>query len=158
MRAGGCVGQHILLDLQGAVLALVAGQQITNLSLHSTPPTRLRETVQITVCRVRDAAMCPTAFALYMPFISERAFHRSHARCFRVSLIAVQSTYRVTFLITKCTPLGPYRRSMHRVLGGSQGGGRFLMSEAPLYRTSSRRTACQIGPRGVHFLVSEVPL
>jgi len=29
-------------------------------------------------------------------------------------------------------PLGPYRRPMPRVLGGSQGGGRFLMSEVPL--------------------------
>ena len=30
------------------------------------------------------------------------------------------------------TPLGPYRRPMPRVLGGSQGGGRFLMGEVPL--------------------------
>ena len=30
---------------------------------------------------------------------------------------------------------GTYRRSMPRVLGGSQGDGRFLMSEAPLYGT-----------------------
>jgi len=30
-------------------------------------------------------------------------------------------------------PLGPYRRPMPRVLGGSSGGVRFLMSEVPLY-------------------------
>jgi hypothetical protein len=29
-------------------------------------------------------------------------------------------------------PLGPYRRHMLRVLGGSQGDGRFLMGEVPL--------------------------
>ena len=32
-------------------------------------------------------------------------------------------------LTGKRTPLGPYRRPMPRVLGGSWGGGRFLMSE-----------------------------
>ena len=30
--------------------------------------------------------------------------------------------------------MGPYRRPIPRVLGGSKGGGRFLISEAPLYR------------------------
>jgi hypothetical protein len=30
-------------------------------------------------------------------------------------------------------PLGPYRRPMPRVLGGSWEGGRFLMGEVPLY-------------------------
>ena len=37
-----------------------------------------------------------------------------------------------TQLIRKRTPLGLYRRPMPRVLGGSQGGGRFLMGEIPL--------------------------
>ena len=32
----------------------------------------------------------------------------------------------------KSTPLGPYRRPMPRVMGESQGGGRFLMVEIPL--------------------------
>jgi hypothetical protein len=41
--------------------------------------------------------------------------------------------YRGTSLIRKRIPLGPYRRPMPRVLGGSLGGGRFLMSEVPLY-------------------------
>ena len=36
-------------------------------------------------------------------------------------------------LLRKRPPLGPYRRPMPRVLGGFQGGGRFLMSEVPLY-------------------------
>ena len=41
--------------------------------------------------------------------------------------------YRVTSLIRKCNPLGPYRRTMPKVIGGFQGGGRFLGSEVPLY-------------------------
>ena len=40
--------------------------------------------------------------------------------------------YKGTSPIKKLTPLGPYRRPMPRVLGGFQGGGRFVMSEAPL--------------------------
>ena len=32
----------------------------------------------------------------------------------------------------KRTPLGPYSRPMPRVVGGSQGGGRFFMGEVPL--------------------------
>ena len=40
--------------------------------------------------------------------------------------------YRGTSLIRKSTPLGPYRRLRPRVLGGSQGDGRFLMGEVPL--------------------------
>ena len=40
--------------------------------------------------------------------------------------------YRGTSLKRKRTPLGPYRSPMHRVLGGSKGGGRFLMGEVPL--------------------------
>ena len=38
--------------------------------------------------------------------------------------------YRGTSLTRKCTPLGPYRRPMPRVLGGE---GLFLVSEVPLY-------------------------
>ena len=37
-----------------------------------------------------------------------------------------------TSLTRKRTSLGPYRRPMPRVQGGSQGGGRFLMGEVPL--------------------------
>ena len=38
-----------------------------------------------------------------------------------------------TSLMRKHHPVGPYSRTMPRVLGGSQGGGRFLMVEVPLY-------------------------
>ena len=41
--------------------------------------------------------------------------------------------YRSTSLTRIRTHLGPYRRPMPRVLGGSQGVGRFLMGEVPLY-------------------------
>ena len=47
-------------------------------------------------------------------------------------------TYRVTSLARKRTPLGPYRRPMPRVLGGSWGDGRFLMGEVPLYGGEGR--------------------
>ena len=42
-------------------------------------------------------------------------------------------SYRGTLLIRNSAPLGPYSRPMPRVLGGSQGGGRFLMGEVSLY-------------------------
>ena len=38
-------------------------------------------------------------------------------------------------MVKKTHPLGPYRRPMPRVLGGSWGDGRFHMGEAPLYMT-----------------------
>ena len=41
--------------------------------------------------------------------------------------------YRGTSLIRKRTPLGPHRRPMPRVIWWSWEGGRFLMSEVPLY-------------------------
>ena len=41
--------------------------------------------------------------------------------------------YRGTSLIRNRPTLGPYRRPMLRVQGGSQGGGCFLMGEVPLY-------------------------
>ena len=47
--------------------------------------------------------------------------------------------YRGTSLMRMRTPLGPYRRPMRRVLGGSYGGGRFLMGEAPLCRPNTRQ-------------------
>ena len=45
--------------------------------------------------------------------------------------------YRGTSLMSKRTPLGPYRRPMPRVLGGSYGGGRFLVAEVPLHMLKS---------------------
>ena len=44
------------------------------------------------------------------------------------------SPYRGTSLIRKRAPLGHYSRTMPRALWWSQGGGRFLMSEVPMYR------------------------
>ena len=41
-------------------------------------------------------------------------------------------TYRGTSPIRKRLPLGPYRRPVPRVLGGSVGDGRSLMGEVPL--------------------------
>jgi len=43
-----------------------------------------------------------------------------------------------TSLERKRTPLGPYRRPMPRVLGGSWGGGRVLLGEVPLYGVVKR--------------------
>ena len=42
--------------------------------------------------------------------------------------------YRGTSPMRKRPPLGPYSRAVPRILGGSEGGWRFLMSEVPLYR------------------------
>ena len=42
--------------------------------------------------------------------------------------------YRGTSPTRKRTPLGPYRRPLPRVLGGSWWGARFLMSELPLWQ------------------------
>ena len=41
-------------------------------------------------------------------------------------------------------PLGPYRRPMSRVLGGSKGGGRFLMSEVPQYIPNGTTVALRV--------------
>ena len=40
--------------------------------------------------------------------------------------------YRGSSLTRKRNPLGPYRRLLPRVLGESQGGGRFLIGKVPL--------------------------
>ena len=53
---------------------------------------------------------------------------------------ALHAFYRGTSLIRKRPPLGPFRRPLPRVLGGSKGGGRFLMGEMPLYH----KTCCFI--------------
>jgi len=42
--------------------------------------------------------------------------------------------YRGTSLIRNSLSLGPYSRTVPRALWWSEGGGRFLMSEVPLYR------------------------
>ena len=42
------------------------------------------------------------------------------------------SPHRATSLMRKRIPLGPYRRPVPRVIGGSWGGGRFLVGEVAL--------------------------
>ena len=54
----------------------------------------------------------------------------------RLKLTAEQNTYRGISLTRKRTLLGPYRRPMPRLQGGSWGGGRFLISEVPLQRAA----------------------
>ena len=66
------------------------------------------------------------------PFGSDSLLTLS-ARGARPHSLGALRAYRGTSLIRKRTPLGPYRRPIPRVLGGSKGGGRFLMSEPPLY-------------------------
>ena len=44
-----------------------------------------------------------------------------------------RDVFRSTSLLRDSADLAPYNRAMSRVLGGSKGGGRFLMREAPLY-------------------------
>ena len=61
--------------------------------------------------------------------VRELGFKRRRHGLVRIECIP----YRGTSLIRKRTPLGPYRRPMLRVLGGSYRHGRFLMDEVPLY-------------------------
>ena len=42
------------------------------------------------------------------------------------------------YIAHKSIPLGPYRRPLPRVAGGTWGGGRFLMGEVPLYGLHGR--------------------
>ena len=51
------------------------------------------------------------------------------------------SEYRGASLIRKRNPLGPYSMPMPGILGGTQGVGRFLMGEVPLYGTYTTVTA-----------------
>jgi len=78
--------------------------------------------------------------------------------------------YRGTSLIRNRSPLGPYSSHMHRDLWWSYGGGRFLMSEVPLYPKADRsrvgtdpadrlRVGVLPEPRGVHLHpISLLPL
>ena len=52
----------------------------------------------------------------------------------QASLLSENASYRGTSLIRNCAPLGPYSRIMPRALWWPSGGGRFIMSEVPLYR------------------------
>ena len=44
-----------------------------------------------------------------------------------------RGVYKGSSLVRNTPLLGPYRRPVRRVLGGSSGVGRFLMGEVPLY-------------------------
>ena len=57
-------------------------------------------------------------------------------------------TYRGSSLIRKRTPLGPHRRPMPRVVGGSDEGGRFLMGEVRLYVLRERVSTQKASLRG----------
>jgi len=46
--------------------------------------------------------------------------------------VGAHEMYRGTSLIRKRDPLGPYRRPVSMITGGSKGGGRFLTGEVPL--------------------------
>ena len=48
---------------------------------------------------------------------------------------------RVPHLQENASPIGPHSRPMPRVLGGSYGGGRFIMGEVPLYPIAVERIA-----------------
>ena len=54
--------------------------------------------------------------------------------------------YRSTLLVKKGISQRPYRRPVPRVLGGSKGGGHFLMGEVPLYYTIIRVDGSQDTP------------
>ena len=60
---------------------------------------------------------------------------------------------RSTSLVRKRTPLGPYRRLMPRVLGGLEGGGRFLMSEVPLHARAFRKARLLLGEDALQGLL-----
>jgi hypothetical protein len=64
---------------------------------------------------------------------------------------ACHSKYRGTSLIRKRTPLGPDRRPMPWVLGGSWGGGRFLMGEVPQYALKFLPEAGPSAPRRAYL-------
>ena len=57
----------------------------------------------------------------------------------RCADLTASAAYRGTSLIRNGPLLGPYSRTIPRVLKWSQGGGLFLMSEVPLYRCGPKR-------------------
>ena len=71
---------------------------------------------------------------------SLRLDRRHNPECHNPGLLADYGLLRTSLSGTgvpraceNAPPLGPYRRPMHRVVEGSQGGGRFLMGERPLH-------------------------
>ena len=87
-----------------------------------------------------------------------------HIRClalrkWRTPLHERCRPYRGTSLIRNTPLLGPYSRTIPRVLWRSQGGGLFLMSEVPLYTGAGRvvRGAERV-LAGVLALLAQAPL
>jgi len=78
---------------------------------------------------LKEAFSCK--IVLYMPYSLDKE-GKAHPRYQKHHNLFDFGGYRGTAPMRKRTPLGPYRRPTPRVLGGSQGGGRFLMSEVPL--------------------------
>ena len=65
---------------------------------------------------------------------------RTREQCTHATPVLVLARpHRGTSLERKRTPLGPYRRPMARVLGGSYGGERFLMREVSLYHAQKKQ-------------------
>ena len=64
----------------------------------------------------------------------------------------LQVTYRGSSLKRKCTPIGPYRRPMPRVLGGPRGVGVFLWARYPCRPVPQSYS----GARGLRGCESEV--
>ena len=63
------------------------------------------------------------------------------------SLVRRRTPLQGVFAHKKLPPLGPYSRPVPRVLGGSKGVERFVMSEVPLHRvTSLVRRRTPLGP------------
>ena len=58
--------------------------------------------------------------------------HESRKRARTLSFVAAAPVTFSTSLTRKQAPLGPYRRPMPTVLGGSWGDGRFVRDEVPL--------------------------
>ena len=77
-----------------------------------------------------------TCFALCHILCPVSAAHTSISRM-DSNFTCYPQRYSGNFLTEKRTLLGPYRRPIPRVLGGSKGGGRFLMVEVPLYGFAS---------------------
>ena len=101
--------------------------------------------VLVTVPRVsRSGEHFPDGFDLHLPHEREKCvYYGSDPLRGR----SQRTLYRGTSLIRNSLPLGPFSRTLPRALWWSWGGGRFLMSEVPLYMgtslTTQRATTCK---------------
>ena len=81
--------------------------------------------------RVEDAQGTPTRSQISPSLLVYEDKHEHHD--LSVLMVCALRPFRGTSLMRKRIPLGPYRRSTPRVLGGSWGGGRVLMGEVSLH-------------------------